>query len=220
MKERHENASTFSVFLRISIIMLCLWIPGVSFLPHSAYAEPARPLVAIHVSELTAALQSVPAVSPTPTGTGNSGYEWWYTAWKYPVAYESLKEALRSDGTPFVEVSDSDIAAGTLLNTDGSPRYPILFSLAAEAIADNEISQIRAYVNAGGFLFVGSSSFTRNPNGTSRGDFALAAEIGVHMATPSLLNRYENEHVTKVDATNWFVSHYPSGQLVLRTPLT
>src|SRR6185369_16960283 len=80
-----------SLTASIALTVLYLCIICVPFLPHSAYAEPARPLVAIHVSELTAALQSVPAVSPTPTGTGNSGYEWWYTAWKYPVAYESLK---------------------------------------------------------------------------------------------------------------------------------
>ena len=53
------------------------------------------PLVAIHVSEHTQALDSGGA---------------WYTSWHYFVMYESLKEALRSDGTPFVEISDAQIA--------------------------------------------------------------------------------------------------------------
>ena len=70
---------------------------------------------------------------------------------------------------------------------DGSPRYPILISLASEAIADNEIAPLRDYVATGGFLFVGSSAFTRNPDGTTRGDFALANEIGLHMVHPSAL---------------------------------
>ena len=69
--------------------------------------------------------------------------------------YESLKEALRSDGTPFVEVTDADISAGRLLNADGTPRYPIVISLASEAIRNDEVVPLRSYVVAGGFLFVG-----------------------------------------------------------------
>ena len=79
------------------------------------------------------------------------------------------EKALRSDGTPFVEVSDADIAAGSLLFPHGSPRYPILISLGSEAIATNEIAPLRDYMDAGGFLFIGSSAFTRNPDGTQRG---------------------------------------------------
>ncbi len=182
-------------------------------------ATPSEPFVAIHVSELTQALETMPALAPTPTGTGNSGFQWWYTSWHYFVGYESLKEALRSDGTPFVEISDSDISAGRLRHPDGSPRYPILISLASEAIADTEISPLREYVNAGGFLIVGSSSFTRNPDGTTRGDCALANEVGVRMANPTLLNRYENVHFIK-SVDDWLVSHFPGGQLLYRTPKT
>ena len=104
------------------------------------------PAVAIHVSELTQALETMPASPPTPTGVGTTGYQWWPTSWHYFVMYESLKEALRSDGTPFVTVSDADIAAGRLLNPDGSPKYPIVISLASEAIADTEIAPLRDYV--------------------------------------------------------------------------
>ena len=133
--------------------------------------------------------------------------------------YESLKEALRSDGTPFVTVSDADIAAGRLLNPDGSPKYPIVISLASEAIADTEIVPLRNYVAAGGFLFVGSSAFTRNPNGTTRGDFALANEMGLHMVNTSLQNWYQNTTFRKV-IDHRLVSHIPGGALTWRMPLT
>jgi hypothetical protein len=131
--------------------------------------------------------------------------------------YESLKEALLSDGTPFVEVSDADISAGILSNADGSPRYPILISLASEAISNDEIAPLRNYVWAGGFLFIGSSAFTRNPDGTTRGDFALANEMGLHMVNPNLINWYFNGSFTKVD-DHRLVSHIPSGTLVWRMP--
>ena len=177
------------------------------------------PAVAIHVSELTQALETTPASPPTPTGVGTTGYQWWPTSWHYFVMYESLKEALRSDGTPFVTVSDADIAAGRLLNPDGSPKYPIVISLASEAIADTEIAPLRNYVAAGGFLFVGSSAFTRNPNGTTRGDFALANEMGLHMVNTGLQNWAQNTTFTKV-MEHRLVSHIPSGTLIWRMPLT
>ena len=177
------------------------------------------PAVAIHVSELTQVLETTPASPPTPTGAGTTGYQWWPTSWHYFVMHESLKEALRSDGTPFVTVSDADIAAGRLLNPDGSPVYPIVISLASEAIADAEIAPLRNYVSAGGFLFVGSSAFTRNPNGTTRGDFALASEMGLHMVNTGLQNWAQNTTFTKA-MEHRLVSHIPSGTLIWRMPLT
>ena len=177
------------------------------------------PVVAIHVSELTQALETMPATPPTPAGPGTSGFEWWPTSWHYFVMHESLKETLRSDGTPFVEVTDADISAGRLLNADGSPRYPIVISLASEAITDTEIVPLSSYVAAGGFLFVGSSAFTRRPDGTTRGDFALASEMGLNIVTPSLENWYQNGTFTKV-IDHRLVSHIPSGTLAWRLPLT
>ncbi len=193
--------------------------------PYKAIAlQLPKPLVAIHVSELTQALETKPAIPPTPTGPGYSGFQWFYTSWHYFVAYESLKEALRSDGTPFVEISDSDIANGKLLNSDGSPQYPIMVSLASEAIANNEIVPLRDYVSAGGFLFVGSSSFTRYPDGTRRSDFALAGEMGLYLANSTLnesngWNWYRNNHFTKV-LTHRLTSHIPNGTLSWSSPLT
>src|SRR3989304_1476371 len=83
---------------------------------------PAEPVEAIHVSELTQALETIPA-RYAPTGPDTTGYEWYYPSFHYFVAHESLEEALRSDGTPFHKLSDPDIAAGRLLYPDGAPRY-------------------------------------------------------------------------------------------------
>ena len=145
------------------------------------------PAVAIHVSELTQVLETMPASPPTPTGVGTWGFQWWISSWHYFVMYESLKEALRSDGTPFVTVSDARASRRfALLNSDGSPKYPIVISLASEAIADTEIAPLRDYVAVGGFLMVGWS--TAALPGRLRGDFALAAEMGLHMVNTGLQN--------------------------------
>ena len=104
---------------RVCIIALAIVSAMAVAVPSAVRAQsaptPPEPVVAIHVSELTQALETTPAVSPTPTGPGTTGFEWWYTSWHYFVAYESLKEALRSDGTSFVEVSDAAIASGVEL---------------------------------------------------------------------------------------------------------
>jgi len=207
----------FVGLLLIFLSAVVLMSPGGSG-PSAASSLP-EPLVALHVSELTQALETIPATPPTPTGPGTTGYEWFYTSWHYFVAYESLKEALRSDGTPFVEISDADIAAGLLLRPDGSPKYPILISLASEAVDESEIEPLRTYVGAGGLLFVGSSAFTRNPDGTTRGDFAVANEMGVHMVNASLENWAENWHVTRI-ADHPLTSHIPQGTVRWRMPLT
>jgi len=199
----------------LAVTLVAPWFPAFAQQTSSA----PIPVVAIHVSELTQALESMPASPPTPTGQGTTGNEWWNSAWHYFVAYESLKEALRSDGTPFVQVSDAEIIAGNLLCPDGSPRYPILISLASEAVADNEIAPLRNYVNAGGFLFIGSSSFTRYPDGTTRGDFALADEMGLHMVNQNLQNWYQSGEFTKI-FDHRIVSHIPNTWLQWRMPLT
>jgi len=121
----------------------------------ASFGQDTQPLVAIHDSELTRSLESMPASGATPTGSGTTGNQWWPTDWHYFVMPEAMKEALRSDGTPFTVVGDSNITAGVLV-TNGAPKYPILISLASEAIRDDEIAAFTNYVAAGGFLFVGS----------------------------------------------------------------
>jgi hypothetical protein len=174
----------------------------------------AQPLVAIHDSELTRALESMPAAVSTPSGTG---FEWWPTNWHYFVMPESVKEALRSDGTAFEVVSDADILAGRLLDANGQPRYPILISLASEAVSDAEIAPLTNYVAAGGFLLAGSSAFTRNPDGTTRGDFAFANAMGAHSAIASLQNWTNNLTFSK-PVDHRLISHIPGGVLTWDMP--
>jgi hypothetical protein len=181
-----------------------------------AGSQTTQPIVAIHDSELTRSLESMPASGATPTGSGTTGFQWWPTDWHYFVMPEAMKEALRSDGTLFSVVNDANISAGGLLS-NGQPRYPILISLACEAVRDDEIAQLTNYVAAGGFLVVGSSSFTRNTNGTTRGDFAIANAMGVHMVRPGLTNWAANSTLT-VQTAHPLVSDLPTGQLTWRMP--
>src|SRR5712691_5841613 len=184
----------------------------------SAAAQSPQPLVAIHDSELTRALEAMPASGATPTGAGTTGKQWWPTNWHYFVMPESIKEALRSDGTAFTVIGDSNITAGLLL-PNGAPRYPIVISLASEAIRDDEIAQFTNYVAAGGVLFVGSSAFTRNTNGATRADFAFANAMGIHMVNANLVNWTLNNNLTKASqSTHRLVSHIPDGQLSWRMP--
>jgi hypothetical protein len=207
-----------------SPVGVVLWIAALLAISPLVRAQasggaPSRlPVVAIHVSELTTALETMPASGATPTGLGTTTNQWWLTNWHYFVMSETIKEALRSDGTPFAVVSDADISAGRLLDTNGLPMYPILISLAAEAIGDEEIAPLTNYVAAGGFLLAGSSAFTRNTNGTTRGDFAFASALGVHMVKASLTNWGLNNTFVKL-ADHRLVSHIPAGSLTWRLPL-
>ena len=189
---------------KLAAAMFCL--AGVA---SAVVGQGMQPSVAIHDSELTRALESMPAVAPTPMGVGTTGNQWWTTNWHYFVMPESMKEALRSDGTAFAVLGDSNITAGALL-VNGQPKYPIMFSLASEAIRDDEIAQLTNYVAAGGFLFVGSSSFTRNTNGTTRGDFAFFNELGVHMSVPGVTNWAYNNVTLAKTLDHRLVSHIPT----------
>jgi hypothetical protein len=196
----------------IAVLLLSLiWICS------SAQGQGTQPVVGIHDSELTRALESMPASGATPTGTGYTGNQWWFKQWHYFVMPDAVKEALRSDGTAYTVVGDSNILAGVLTNANGSPRYPILISLGAEAIQDSEIAALTNYVAAGGFLFVGASSFTRNTNGTSRGDFAIANAMGIHMVNPALTNWYFNDSFAK-SANHRIVADIPSGTFLWQMP--
>ena len=167
----NNRAGVAQVFLAFFAALITLSLPA------------AQPVVAIHDSELTRAFETTPATNGTPNNASTTGFQWWITNWNYFVMPDSLKEALRSDGTVFTNVSDAQITAGNLLDTNGRPNYPIVISLCSEAMRDDEIAPLTNYVAAGGWLFVGGSSFTRNTNGTSRGDFAIAAQMGIHMVS-------------------------------------
>lgn len=184
----------------------------------SAATLRGGPCVAIHDSELTRALENMTAGPATPSGAGTTGKEWWTTNWHYFVMPEALKEALRSEGIPFEVVGDSDIANGRLMDTNGRPKYPILISLTSEAIDNSEIPQISSYVSAGGFVFAGASAFTRNINGTTRGDFAFTNEMGLHMIIPGLTNWRTSGTFTKV-IDDRLISHIPAGTLNWEMPV-
>ncbi|MDD5139753.1 MAG: immunoglobulin domain-containing protein [Verrucomicrobiales bacterium] len=177
-----------------------------------------QPVVAIHDSEFTRALESQPASGATPTGSGTTGFQWWPNNWHYFVMPESVEEALRSDGTAFQVVSDANICAGQLV-VNGAPQYPIVISLATEATDNSEIGPLTNYVASGGVLLVGSSAFTRNTNGTTRGDFAFANALGVHMVTAGLNNWGTDSTFTKV-TNHAIVTHIPSGTLNWYMPLS
>jgi hypothetical protein len=139
---------------------------------------------------------------------------WSSTNWNYFLMPESVKEALRSDGTPFTVVGDTTIAKGLLLTND-EPRYPILISLAAEAIGDDEIGPLTNYVAKGGFLLVGSSSFTRDSNGNRRSTYPFSAQMGITYAAPT--NWLENEYLAPV-SDHRLVRHIPQPWVVWRMP--
>ena len=110
-----------------------------------------------------------------------------------------------------------NISAGDLLDSNGLPVYPIVVSFASEAVSDDEIAQFTNYVAAGGYLLVGSSAFTRNTNGTTRGDFAFANQLGVHMANTNLLN-WTNNYTFSKTTNHRIVSHIPGGALTWQMP--
>jgi len=180
-------------------------------------AAAVQPVVAIHDSELTRALETMPATNGTPDAAGSTGFQWWTTNWHYFVMPDSIKEALRSDGTAFTTLSDADIIAGQLLDTNGQPNYPIVISLASEAMSDQEIAPLTNYVAAGGMLFIGSSSFTRTQTGATRGDFALAKEMGLHMVVPGYTNWALNATFSRISSSP-LVSHIPAGRLSWQMP--
>src|ERR1700722_11116385 len=211
LKYKQSSAGQTNRWLRSLIATVACAMAAVC-----ARAQVTQPLVAIHDSELTRALETQPAVSPTPANAGTTGFQWWTIDWHYFVMPESLKEAFRSDGTAFTVVGDSNISAGALL-TNGVPAYPIVITLASEAMTHAENAPSPSYVAAGGFLFVGGSSFTRQTNGSSRGDFALATQMGVHMAVPALTNWTTNNTLTR-QFNQRIVSHIPDGQLTWRMP--
>lgn len=196
-------------------LLITLLAGLIGFAP-TVRAQTTQPIVAIHDSELTRALESQPATGATPVGSGTTGFQWWPTDWHYFVMPESVKEALRSDGTAFTVVSDANINSGLLL-ANGLPKYPIVISLAAEAVQNSQIAALTNYVAAGGYLVVGSSAFTRNPDGSARGDFAFANELGLHQVTPALTNWTINGTFSRT-SNHRLVSHIPDGQLTWRMP--
>ena len=156
----------------------CLAIP--------AQGQGTQPIVAIHDSELTRALESMPAPGRHPPVLGPLATVV-ATQWQYFVMPDSVKEMLRSDGTTFTVVGDSNIVAGVLTNVDGSPKYPIVISLASEAIRTRNcpVDQLCCSRRISIRRFIG---FHPQSDGTTRDRFCLAKAMGVNMVNPGLTN--------------------------------
>ena len=178
----------FGLFI-IEILLLSLVGAVLVISPGRVQAQGSGtlPLVAIHVSEYTQA-------------------KWPYTSWKYFQMYSIIEESLRSDGTPFVEITDAQIEGGNLLTASGSPKYPIFISLAAECISSLEAQRIKEYVQAGGFAYVGSSSWTRNQDGTP---YAYVTPCGVTVVADSTWGpSYVATNTLDGDSsTQWFMEN-------------
>src|SRR5437870_4890238 len=69
----------------------CRWLKGIAtvfflfLLAGVAQAQRTQPLVAIHDSEFTRALETQTASNGTPSGVGTTGFQWWSTNWHYFV---------------------------------------------------------------------------------------------------------------------------------------
>ena len=199
--------------IRWAVVLAFTFLAGFCLTPTLKAQQGTQPIVAIHDSEWTRALTNLPATGATPTTTGN---QWWEEDWNYFVMPDSLKEAFRSDGTAFTVIGDSNVSSGLLLS-NGAPKYPIIFSLSAECITPAEVQQFTNYVAAGGFLFISGSAFTRNTNGVSLGDFAMANQMGIHMAFPALTNWAADYSFTRL-FPHTLVSHIPDGSNTWRLP--
>lgn len=109
-------------------------------------------------------------------------------------------------------MADDEIADGALVDGVGAPRFPILFSLAAEFISDEVAERIRAYVSAGGHAYVGGASWTRDTSGEPRLDdggrpmAALAAERGLGGWGWAPLTHVDKASIDRM------VDHLPDGE--------
>src|SRR5439155_21207493 len=97
--EWKRSIPTKEEIIRIPLAAFCI-----AFCIGKVYAQ--APLVAIHDSELTRALETIPASPPTPTGGGASGYQCGPPDCHYFVMPQSMQEALRQDGPAFTFTGD------------------------------------------------------------------------------------------------------------------
>src|SRR5437660_2665421 len=76
--------------LNMRYSLACATLLATQFLLTAISPLRAVPVVAIHDSELTRALESISATN-APTGPGFTGFEWWPTNWHYFVMPAALK---------------------------------------------------------------------------------------------------------------------------------
>ncbi len=158
MQNSYRLTLSFSLILIIASSLL-LFQAALGDVP-----PQVSPLVAIHISEYTQT-------------------HWTNPYWTYFSLTDMLEETFKADGTPFIEITDAQIAAGQLLS-GATPRYPIFFSIAAECVSDAELNQISNYAQSGGFVYTGSSAWTKNEDGSPRSNFGLSAQMGLTCDNP------------------------------------
>jgi hypothetical protein len=191
-----------TIRLLFSIFLLCVFLSSTMLfqLAHGAGSSDTQPVVAINGSEHTDA-------------------NWGNTAWHYSAIYRMLEESFKSDGTPFVEVSDANIESGGLM-VSGVPKYPILFCLASECVSDAEANQISTFAAAGGFVYAGSSSWTRYADGSARTNFALSTQMGLTSSNAPPNDWVQVQYATRT-ADSRLVNDVPKNvQINWQLPLT
>ncbi len=194
MQKNHRLTFSFTLIL---LIISSLFV----FQAVSGDTTPeVFPVVAIHISEYTQT-------------------HWNNPYWTYFSINRMLEEAFHSDGIPFVEVTDAQIAQGQLLSA-GAPQYPIFFSLAAECVSDAQLTQINSYVQAGGFAYVGSSSWTKNADGTPRSNIGLSNQMGITCTNAPPNNWEAVTHVTR-QIDSQLTNHIPKNvEINWRLPMS
>ena len=182
------------------------------------WAQGIQPVVAVHDSELTRALETMPAVSPTPTGPGTTGFQWWPTDWHYFVMPDSVKEALRADGTAFTVI-------GTITSRRGwcspmvSRNIPSWSASLPKRFAMTRLPRSRITWRRVVICWWVPRPSHRFPDGTGRGDFAIGAQMGLHVTTAGPLNWSANTTFTK-QGNHRLLTHVPDGQLTWRIAST
>ncbi|TKR30226.1 hypothetical protein FCE95_08785 [Luteimonas gilva] len=161
--------------------LLALWIGNAAAVGPADFQGIANhnASVAIHVSENTdsqwgAIVDSANRPDPYLSTLQGPG------GWKYWHIYGFLMEQLRSDGTAFDVVFDSDIANGALFVSQadvgadiaagrvprhrGEPKYAALFSLSNICSSDAVVAAIDGFVLGGGRAIVGGASYIKAGN--------------------------------------------------------
>ena len=133
---------------------------------------------------------------------------------------ESVKEALRSDGTAFTVVGDSNITAGRVADQWAvvSPKYPIVISLASEAMDDREIAPLTNYVAAGAFCWWARRRSRETPTARRASRFRVRQRDGHYDGyTGACQLDGEQDYFTK-QLDHRLVSHIPAGELAWNLP--
>jgi|GEM_PF-4867770 len=154
------------------------------------------PVVAIHVSEI-------------------SREGWSRRGVPYFESYTALAEILGSHKILFDTLSDTDIE-NKLLLPDGTPAYPILFTLNNEIWTPEGVDAVRKYADAGGTVFFTYSTFTIPYRTMRTQDCFLIPELGLECEKDGLIENIVQTDTLQKRKEHPVVEHIPYGNLVWR----